>query len=31
MLLYPVSFEIIAQHWTEVRWVRTGPNFLMNC
>ena len=30
MLLSPVSFEITAHHWTEVRRVRTGPNFLMN-
>jgi hypothetical protein len=29
-LLSPVSFEITAHHWTEVRRVRTGPNFLMN-
>src|SRR3954451_12341494 len=29
-LLSPVSFEITAHHWAEVRRVRTGPNFLMN-
>src|SRR3954463_7954998 len=29
-LLSPVSFEITAHHWTEVRRARTGPNFLMN-
>src|SRR3954449_7123620 len=30
-LLSPVSFEITAHHWAEVRRARTGPNFLMNC